>query len=516
MSLKDLRRESREKRLQRLEEKDARRREDRKNGVGLPTRILREFREMSIPKRIGVCTLSIAVASGAIAGAYFFANRKTNQNDEKINGGPEGIDMDSMVSATGTTTVGMTEETFDVDSIETSLEIEEVYLNNGDEVEEGTKILKISEESLEAARTELEQAAESAEYAYRLGLVDYEESLISAKSTYDQAAVNANYADADYSNEIQEKAEAVASLEKQVEESQELVDEYTASVNEDYYYTYYDIENLKNELYTNFSLMNQLYEDWDIERMEQSITQTSNYTLWQDFAEEVGEEQEEYDAALENYEDAKRKAETNLAKETANLESLKAQLVEAQVEYEDAVATANSTKTETVAQSSIAEDTYNTAVEKAEEELATLQDAMDDADDNLTAFNESISDGYMYTTTSGTIMMVSATEGSTLSAGSMVIAYTDESTINVSASVSQDDIAKLSVGTTATVMFEEYGTFNGVVTAINPNTASSSRSSVTYTVTVELMGDISELSQNLTATVVFVTDMQEEEASGQS
>ncbi len=513
MSLKDSREKRREKRLERLEQRDAQRREDRKNGVTMPARLLRNFRQMSVPKRIGVCVLSAAIVLAAVSGTYFYVSQKTNPEEENRNGMPEGFDMNSMVTATGTTTVGMTEETFDVDNLETTLEIEEVYLNNGDVVEQGAKILKISDDSLEAAKTELEQAAESAEYAYRLGLVDYEEALISAKSTYDQASVNAEYAEADYNSEIQEKAEAVADLEKQVEEEQELVDEYTASVNEDYYYTYYDIENLENEVYTNFTLLMQLYEDWDIARMEDSITQTSNYTLYQDFAKEVEEEQEEYDTALENYEDAKRKASTNLAKETASLESLKAQLVEAQVAYEEAVTAANSTKTETVAQSSIAEDTYNTAVEKAEEDLATLQDAMDDAKDNLTAFNESISDGYMYTSTAGTIMMVSVSEGSTLTAGSMVIAYTDESTITVSASVSQDDIAKLSVGTTATVMFEDYGTFNGVVTAINPNTASSSRSSVTYTVTVELIGDISELSQNLSATVMFVTDEAEDSES---
>ncbi len=454
-------------------------------------------------KRIGICVLIVAIAVGGIGGVYFYVNKKSRNQNNNGKNRPDRMDMAGSVTATGTTTVGMVDETFDVDNLDASLVIEEVYLNNGDEVEKGAKILKISDESLAAAKTELEQEAKSAEYAYRLGVVDYEESLILAKSTYDQASVNAAYADTDYQNDILEKAEKVADLEKQVEEQQKLVDEYTASINEDYYYTYYDIENLENELYQNFTLLMQLYDEWGIEEMSQSITRDDRYTLYEDYSKEVDEEQEEYDEALENYEDAKRKAATNLSKETATLESLKAQLEKARVSYDEAAASANSTKTETVAQSSIAEDTYNTAVEKAEEELATLKDAMDDANDNLTAFNASVSDGYMYTSTAGTIMMVAVSEGGTLSGDGLVIAYTDESKISVSASVSQNDIAKLTVGQSATVMFEDYGNYEGIVTAINPNTSSNSRSSVTYTVTVELQGDVSGLSQNLTASVIF-------------
>lgn len=503
MSLKETLAKRREKRLERLEERDAQRREDRKNGVKLPAKIVRKFKRMSMPKRIGVCVLVVVIIVGACGGAYFYVKMKKFAPIDSRKDIKAGMDMQNMVVATGTTTVGMTEETFDVSSLETELEIEEVYLNSGEEVEKGAPILKISEESLNAARTELEQAQKSAEYSYRLGVVDHEESLITAKSILDQAAVKSSYADNDYRNDIQEKAEKVEDLKKQVEDAQDLVDEYTKSVEEDYYYTYYDVENLEKEVSENFDLLMKLYEDWDIERMSQSITQTDKYKFYEDFAKEVEEESEEYDTAVENYKDAKQKAETNLNKEKANLEALKAQLTEAQVDYDKAVSEANSTKTETVAQSSIAEDTYNTSVEKADEDLATLKDALDDATDNLTAFNESISDGYMYTSTAGTVMMVAVSEGSNLSANSMVMAYTDESTISVSASVSQDDIAKLAVGDKATVMFEEEGNYDGTVMSINPNTASNSKSSVTYTVTVELSGDVSALSQNMTATVIF-------------
>ena len=256
------------------------------------------------------------------------------------------------------------------------------------------------------------------------------------------------------------------------------------------------------------------YDEWNIAIQSLSETHDSNYEIYEFFEEEVTQEQEEYEKALEDYEDSVRIAANGLTKAQGNLEKLTAQRSKAQVEYDDALASANSTKTETVAESEIAKATYETAKEKAEEELATLKDAMDDAEDNLKAFNESISDGYMYTSTAGTVMMVAVQKDGTLTADSMVIAYTDESTISVSAAVDQDYIAKLNVGQSATVMIEDYGTYDGVITAINPNTASSSRSSVTYTVTIELGGDVSNLSQNLTATVVF--DTEEDGESGEN
>ncbi|WP_051200898.1 ABC transporter permease [Butyrivibrio sp. XPD2002] len=320
-------------------------------------------RQMSIPVRVGAIFTAIGLLAGGAYGAYFFVIRK-NTEPEGMGKGPEGMNASGVVTATGTTTVGMSEERFDVDSLETSLKIEDVYLNSGDEVEQGAKILKISEESLEEARTELEQAAKAAEYAYRLGVVDHEEALITAKSTYDEAAVNSNYADNDYQSEIQEKAKKVTELEEQVAEAQEIVDEYTASQNEDAYYSYYKIDELKEELYENFTLLMQLYDEWGIEELSKNSSQNTQgsqndkYTLYQDFDKEVQEEQEEYDTAMENYEDAKRKAETNLDKEKANLEKLKAQLSEARVAYDEAAATAGSTKRETVAKSGIAEDTY--------------------------------------------------------------------------------------------------------------------------------------------------------------
>lgn len=88
----------------------------------------------------------------------------------------------------------------------------------------------------------------------------------------------------------------------------------------------------------------------------------------------------------------------------------------------------------------------------------------------------------------------------------MVVAYRNTEDISVTVSVSQEDINKLEVGDSAQVIIEDYGTFEGQITYLNPISNSDSRTNITYEVMVDLNGDnISSLKENLTATVIFQT-----------
>lgn len=559
MSLKEKIKKARERHLEKLEAEDEEVRTERETGKKAKGRIGR---------RIIVIIVSLAIVSGAVYGAYRFVFHKTSSTQSGNNQGFGGNQAkQNVITASGTSTLGMVEENFDVNNLDTDLEVEKVYVSNGDTVKKGDKILKISDDSLEEARTELEQAEKEAKYAYQLGEISTKQELITAKSTYDSAAINSEYAQNDYDSSIQDAKEKVSDLEDQVSDAEDLVEEYTKAETENYYYTYYDVENLKNIAYENFQLLMKLYDEWNIADTESdssttsasgsssgtvstysgtdsttsssssgSTTSTSSgstsgttssssstlkisnslSSLYDAFSDKVDEEEQEYEDAQENYEDKTKTAKASLNKAKANLTSLKAQLTEAKTAYNTAVAEAKSTYNETIAAGKTAKETYQTSVDKVDDELQTLQDAMDDADDNLEAFEDAVSDGYMYASTDGTIMMVGVEEGDTLSSDSMVVAYTDATSVSVSASVDQSSISQITLGEAAQVTFDDYGTFEGKVVAINPETQSSSRSSVTYTVTILLSGDVSSLSQNLSATVVFEGTQAEDSSAGDS
>ena len=122
-----------------------------------------------------------------------------------------------------------------------------------------------------------------------------------------------------------------------------------------------------------------------------------------------------------------------------------------------------------------------------------------------------IGDGTFYTNASGTVVMNSVRQDTWLTQDSMVVAFSNPDHVSVAASISQEDIASVSIGENVWVVVSEYGTFTGKVTSFDPVSSSDSNTSVSYTVNVELDGETQSLESNLTAYVYF--GLTEEEQS---
>ena len=210
-----------------------------------------------------------------------------------------------------------------------------------------------------------------------------------------------------------------------------------------------------------------------------------------------------YTTALEEYEDEISSAELNLQKLLNQLETAREDYTDADVSYQKQTLSAKTAYELSVAKGQTAQNDYQTQLTGLADSLEKLQDEKEEAAGNLALFEELVGDGYLYTQEGGTVLMLMAQEGRSLAGGSMIFAYSNPKQLSVSVSVSQNDIAKLSVGETATVLLEEHGSYSGIIETINPVSASNSRTSVTYTVTVNLQGDVSGLEANLTANVIF-------------
>ncbi len=460
----------------------------------------------------------------ALAGicSYLFFLRKDDAQDQeedtekdKTRGGIDIRENTTIITATGSTSIGIVEETFTPDYIDTQLEIEEIYVSSGDEVEENSKILKITDESLEEARKELETEATSTDLAYRAGKITYEQSLITAKYDYEQSVLEKKQA-----QEIYE--ETVASLQSAIDDAQEAYDEaleelteYQEAIENDSYLEEYDPEGKEATYWEDRALLESFVNDngldWGQVTGSSSgggmNTDQTALKKAQTLYKLLETEEKEYKQAQEDYENAVSEAKAQINLLTAKLPALEAAITEAKNDYTTGIISAKATYDTTLASAKMAQSTYETAVEKAEEELDSLLTEKEDAEEHLSEFEELLGDGYLYTTGSGTILMVRIREGESLSGDSMVFAYSNPDEITVSASVDQSDIAALAIGDTAMVSIDGYGNYNGTITTINPETSSGSRTSVTYTVTITLEGDVSDLSGNLTATVIFAGNM---------
>ncbi len=494
-----------------------------------------------------ICTAAVLMAAGS--GCFLWYTWKELEEQEMPQDFPSiGMEPGSgIVSAGGSTSVGMQEERFDLTFIETELEIEEVYLSSQDEVEAHTAILKLTDESVEAARRELEEKAVQTGLDYREALLDGEEARITARQTLDTSILNGAYADHTYEEALKENETEIKELQEQIEEAQELVDEYTASAETDYYYTYYEVEAKKEALDQTFSVLMQLYEEWNVSELQDhsqtasagsaggvetagvsggmpgggvSVSNDSTkLTVYDMLDQETAENEAAYEQALEEYEDAKSMAAASLPQAQAQLELLKTQLEEAQIAYEKQQVDSQSSREAALSESGQAQETYQRELDRIEDEISVALNNKEEAEENLQEFEETLGDGCLYTTDGGTVMMVNVREDAGLTGGSMVLAYSRPDQVTVTASVDQEDIASIQIGGKAAVMVSEQGLYDGKVSSINPVSSSSSRSSVTYSVVIELTGDVSSLSQNLSATVYFglsASELQTKEPEPQS
>lgn len=560
--------------------------------------------------------LSVLAAGIAAGGVVFFLIKKDEGEKTAGISRPEFIG-ENMISASGLTAAGMAEEEYGLDFLETKLYVEESYLSAGDSVEAGTKVFRVSDESLTEAREELERAAKEAELDYRQGTIDYETGKLEAENTWKLSQINEEYAQAEYDSAVNEAREKVTELEKQVEEAEALYEEYRDVVENNRYYTEYRVEELQNTWQDNFSFLMELYEKWDIEGLydkypnrgsgsgdvkesvssgvqskgqstaaeslndgdqsagEESMSGTQDaagqesrsqeggakdaagqddgtqdevgqesgshgsgtqdeteqdggsrngsagqsggqgnalggndesgkLTVYEMMEELVTKNGEEYEAAAENYEKDTLLATASLDQAKSNLTTLKAKLEEAKLALEKQTIKAKADYDTVLAENGSAQSVYETTLQKLKEEYEALKDEKENTEENLALFEETIGDGYYYTESAGTVVMNRVRAGSYLSSeGGVLFAYSDPETITVAAGVDQSDIAQITLGDSACVVINGYGSFEGIVRSIDPSVSSESRSSVTYTVNVELTGDTGSLESNLTAAVYF-------------
>lgn len=462
-------------------------------------------------RRIIKVVFFLLLAGGVVGGIYYM---KVNKAIDRAPGqremfGREEGNATQGVMASGITMIGMAEEFFSPDYLDTELEIEEVYLHSGEEVEEHTPILKITESSLEGALRELEHELTNASLAYRAGVLEYEQSEITAKYDYESAVLQGNQAETIYNRTIADLQKKLDDAKEAYEEAAADIAEYEEALANDSYADDYDIEGLREDSQKYYDMvceyMSQFEEitSADLEAGRIKGAKQDELSLYRELWNLYKETTEQYTKAKEDYQNDIDTANKKLQELYIEIETLNASYIQAIADFETQSVQANATYQTSLAKATLAQDDYDTAIKKAQETLEELKDAKADAQENLDEFKAVIGDGILYTEKQGTVVMIPYENGDELMGNSLVLAYSDTSTVTIRVSVDQSDIAKLTVGDIAEVVISDYGNFKGTITEINPISSSSGRSSITYQVTVTLEGDVKELSANLTAQVVF-------------
>lgn len=485
-------------------------------------------------KWIIVALVLVLTLGGGSVAAVVILHRNGNRSEFSMPGNMAGLTFtEDMTAASGVTNVGITEASFDVENLTTELEIEEVYAVSGEEVTAGDKILKLTEDSVEEARKELERALEDAELAYRTGAIEYEQNLITAEYTRDSAILTGQQAKDVYDETVASLQSAVARAEEELQDAEDDIAEYESYVNDGSYKSYFKVDEYQAIYDENLKALTDKLDEWGIGWSQITggsagsvqaggtagnvlgssgqDSNSSNVKTLASLYSILEQNLKDLEEAQEKYEDAVTNASFNLQTLQLKLPSLQQAVTEAKENYEIQLAQAKLTYETSQSGAERAESDYNTTVEKAKSDLAALESTYEDAKENLELFESSVGDGYFYASEDGTILRTMVRAEQTLTSDAVVFVYSNPKELTVTVSVDQSDIAKLTVGDSAYVQTSAGSGYTGVITAIDPVSSSDSRTSVTYSVTVQINVEDEEdsLSANESVTVVF--GMAEEE-----
>lgn len=240
------------------------------------------WKSLSGKKKWAAAAMGAVLLLAAAAGVFYAGKNSRTPDGAQAWQNGRGMAQTGMEGefwcASGLTSVGLLEDTWELDFLDTPLVVEKTFLHLGDEVSQKTPVFQVTQETLEAGRTQLEKEQKRTRLAGRQGLLDYETGKIEAKMEYDKALIAGQYAQDAYDSVMAQAQGQVDSLQKQIKEAQELVDTYKASVENNYYYTYYKVGETKQLYEENFTYLMQLYGDWGIAELENSSSAASGYT----------------------------------------------------------------------------------------------------------------------------------------------------------------------------------------------------------------------------------------------
>ncbi len=510
--------------------------------------------------------LLVLIAAG-IAITAFFKIREEENPGLPFGGTPEGNMPPSfsgnMTMASGVTNVGVTEETFGVENITAGLQIEEVYINSGDMVTEGTRILKLSETSVAEARDDLEQALTEVDLAYRSGLIQYEQSKITAKYDLDCKILDGKQAKEIYDETLSGLQDSVDLAKEQLLQAQEKIAEYQSYVSDDSYRSYFKVDEYQAVYDETLDALKSKMDEWGISwsqvtgqgydmHMEgatsgsgtpengDSITQEPIGTVsggdsgsaTQESADIVSsidivqnavpsrdqiqvlsslygileKQLKKLEQARSDYENALANAAFELQTLELQLPKLEQALTEAEKEYQSQILQAKVTYEKTLANADNAQSDYEAAIQQAETTYETLRNTQKDAQENLALFESSVGDGYFYASGDGTILRTMVRAGGNLTTESTVFMYSNPREMTVTVSVGQENIADIGLEDSVYIQTGKYGGFEGIVEKVDPISDSDSRTNVTYSVVVRFKSDAASVPANESVTVVFGMD----------
>ena len=407
---------------------------------------------------------------------------------------------DGSFSEEGTTQIGTVSQMpeFTVNAV--TMTVEEVYASSGDTVSIGDALFKLTDESMEAAKSYYEDAISDAENTLKTAEANLASGKLSAESTKQDADLTAQTAADSYQAQVDALNAAVEEKKEAYDEAVEQISEYQTKIDNNDYYVECAIDEKKAAV---DAATTALAQAQDTLTQAQQSADAAQSTLEQ--------AQKEFDSAVETYNKNEEETNTKITELTDSLDDLKS-------DYEQAERDATMQKAElqneydtAVVEGKYAGSTYESTVSELESAVESAQDTLDTLKEEQTALL-ALENGVVTADEDGTIAAVPYEAEDTLQSGTAFALYCDTQTIMISVEVPQENIAQVGVGDEVSVMIagKRDGAVTGTVSSIASSaTTGGSVSNVTYAVIISIDNSDGRLGSGSSATVIFQGEQEE-------
>ena len=370
------------------------------------------------------------------------------------------------------------------------LVISEVCASVGQEVEKGDVLYYLEEESVEDLKEYLQSNVNKAKADLDAIYADQTLSQQTAQYTYDSSVAYGSYASAEYSATIDELQTNVESAQEALEKAEKLLKEYEeqlTAVSKDY----------------EDALQVQKNCEWSRDnsnKWESTYIYVFHFQQTQTAEEAANTLKQKKEQLEDNVEQAQKNVTMCKKTLSANNRNLAAGLLSAE-----------ETKLLRQLAYSTAQETYDVALAYLEDETSEQEETYADVSDKWEEFSSHINENAVCAKYNGVITSVDLAVGDSIYTNDTLITLYDMEEVSISATVNEDDMSDITVGTEANISFTAYPDqiFQGKVTEIS-DASSDSNGTVTYNVTVTLQGDVTGLFQGMTGDITFITKEEKE------
>lgn len=371
-----------------------------------------------------------------------------------------------------------------------TLTILEACVTEGEKIEVGDVIYRLTDDSILDIREQLANDVSSAKADLDTLEAENKISAVSVKNTYDVSTAYGSYAGQEYDQSIYAAEKQVTDLEKEVEEYEEDLAERQE-----------ELALLKEE----FSMVNETAEafKWSVDHMDPD-EETDLYLDYENKRETAQKNADQLESSIEQ-------TETMIENTTDQLEDLNTQLAQARRELESTKLSAEQTRQLHLLSYQTSQETYDITTgyldynyEKQQDEYAEVQEKLDE-------FDSVISENTIVAQYNGIVTELPLEPGDVISTGTSLITVYDETDTTITVSIDETDIKSLEEGGNVNISFTAYpdAIFRGTISEIG-DAETDSDGNTTRPVTVSVSGDVSGLYAGMTGDLTFITRETEE------